>query len=107
MSSIEGGFDRHSLYYTKCRAICLYIIIFFYYYILGDELDQRVGQISDQNQSIIDSARECVEQCDNFQHDNKQILNDISIVRGVTQVRNNLIDIFYSDLVWRLQLMII
>ena len=28
-----------------------------------------------------------MEECDNFQHDNKQILNDISIVRGVTQVR--------------------
>jgi len=51
----------------------------------GDELDRRVSSVSDHNQSIVDKARQCIEECGNFEHDNKEILKDIAIVRGVAQ----------------------
>ena len=51
----------------------------------GDELEQKVSGLVQQQESILDSASQAADESRIFQEENCEILDDIACVRGVTQ----------------------
>ncbi|XP_023330399.1 RAD50-interacting protein 1 [Eurytemora carolleeae] len=51
----------------------------------GDKLEKRVSDLTAQQDSLLIIARETAEHCRRFSTENRELLTDISCVRGVTQ----------------------